>query len=140
MPEFIEFEWKDLHGVIRHLKQFETGIKDDIDRVLFKAGQLLKNEVRTLITEISMNNPKADGSGSGMLVDTGYYRQNWQVYVERKLGLRQAVVRTDTEYAKFLDEYAESMLGYKVTEQAWERCKTRVISYIDNELERVFLL
>lgn len=139
MPvDFITVEWKDLDGHIRDLKQFKTGIKDKVDKILYRAGLILKNEIRELITEIAKDNPKASNPDRGMLIDTGFYRQNWNLFIEHKLGLREAHVWTNTNYAEKLEGYSQKMLGYKVTEKAWERARPRIMRYLKENLDEVF--
>lgn len=140
--DYIEIEWKDLLGSIRLLKKYKNDLQDRLDVTMYKAGLILKLEIYELITEIAKNNPKREKNNPdkfkeaprGALIDTGFYRENWDIVVRKKLDSRETHVFTDTFYADWLDEYSDRNFGYQVTEKAWLRAKPKIMKLLENEI------
>jgi hypothetical protein len=146
MDGFIQVEWTDLDGNIRRLEKVETKTNNEIEKIMLECALILETEIKVVITEISGNNPKNDGSGKGALIDTGYMRMNIHSTVESLMNEFRGIVYSNTEYIKWLEDGTKNADGstrikaFKFLQKAYFRAKPKISKHMKRRFKQIGMI
>ena len=121
---------------------------DIMEKRIALAVVVLKAEIQNTIDSYNKGTIKRDKDSSsapqsksellkrtkGALIDTGFYRENWDTSVERNINTIIGRVFTTTEYAIFLENGTSKMEAFRVVQISIVNASNKIEAILKGEM------